>query len=130
MVVLFRVSNIGFCKIYDEQRKLHSNSIKCIEETIRICMERGFLIAFLSIYKREVVTIMSELFDEQARRDQYDVAIKKAYIAEGRAEGKTEGVLETLVALVRDGILSVVDAAHRANLSVSEFEALTGLRRA
>ena len=125
---------IGFCKVYDEQRKLYDNSIKCIEETIKICLEKGYLMTFLNLYKREVVTMMSELFDEQVQREQYDIAVKKAYKDEGRAEGRAEGiakgVLDTLVSLVKDGILSIVDAATRANMSVSEFEEKTGLKMA
>ena len=74
--------------------------------------------------------MMSELFDEQAQREQYAIAHDKEIRAEGRAEGEAKGILKTLVALVKDGILSVVDAAQRANLTVSEFEALTGLRQA
>ena len=78
--------------------------------------------------------MMSELFDEQAQREQYEIAhdkeIMEQGIAAGIAEGKTTGILETLVGLVKDGVLSLVDAAKRANLSVSEFEALTGMRKA
>ena len=125
---------IGFCKVCDEQRKRYSNSIKCIEETIRICLERGFLPGFLSIYKGEVVTMMSELFDEQAQREQYEIAhdkeIMEQGIAAGIAEGKTTGILETLVGLVQKGILTIVQAADEAKMSVSEFEALTGMRKA
>ena len=133
---------IGFCRVYDEQRKLYDNSIKCIEETIRICLEKGYLMAFLDLYKGEVVTMMSELFDEQAQREQYDIAVKKAYkdegmaegmakgIEKGKAEGKAEGFLEALVRLVRSGVLSIVDAAKTADLSVSEFEEKTGLKMA
>ena len=38
--------------------------------------------------------------------------------------------IDTLVSLVKDGILSIVDAATRANMSVSEFEEKTGLKMA
>ena len=133
---------IGFCKVYDEQRKQYDNSMRCIEETIRICLEKGYLMAFLSLYKREVVTMMSELFDEQVQREQYDAAIKKAYkdegiaegmekgIAEGMEKGIAKGVFNTLVSLVKDGLLSIGEASKRANLSISEFEEMTGLSRA
>ncbi|MDE7122076.1 MAG: hypothetical protein K2O42_07960, partial [Oscillospiraceae bacterium] len=47
---------------------------------------------------------------------------------EGRAEGKAEGVLNTLLELVKDGILTLSDAAKRANMTVAEFEEKTGLR--
>lgn len=42
--------------------------------------------------------------------------------AEGRVEGRAEGIMEALVGLVKDGILSLSDAAKRANMTVSEFE--------
>ena len=45
-----------------------------------------------------------------------------------RAEGKKEGILETLVSLVKDGILTLAEAAGRYNVTVPEFEALTGLK--
>lgn len=44
-------------------------------------------------------------------------------LAEGMEKGKAEGILFTLTSLVRDGILSVKDAAFRANMTESAFEA-------
>ena len=37
-------------------------------------------------------------------------------------EGRKEGIINTLLMLVKDGIISVEDAAKRANLSVSTFQ--------
>ena len=37
-------------------------------------------------------------------------------------EGRKEGVINTLLMLVKDGIISVEDAAKRANLSVGTFQ--------
>ena len=37
-------------------------------------------------------------------------------------EGRKEGVINTLLMLVKDGMISVEDAAKRANLSVSMFQ--------
>ena len=48
--------------------------------------------------------------------------------AEGRAEGRAEGILTTLISLVKDGILTLTDAANRANMTVSEFESKSGLK--
>lgn len=48
--------------------------------------------------------------------------------AEGREEGRIEGILSTLASLVKDEILTIADAAARANMSVSEFETKAGLR--
>ena len=44
---------------------------------------------------------------------------------EGKQEGKQEGVLETLASLVKDGILTLADAARRANLTPAEFQKKT-----
>ncbi len=43
---------------------------------------------------------------------------------EGLAEGRAEGAMDTLCALVRDGLLDVSEAAKRACMSVKEFEAV------
>ena len=43
-------------------------------------------------------------------------------------EGREEGILEMLVGLVKDSILTIADAAKRANMTISEFEAKTGLK--
>ena len=47
---------------------------------------------------------------------------KKEGRREGIKEGRKEGVINTLLMLVKDGIISVEDAAKRANISVSTFQ--------
>ncbi|MDD6058855.1 MAG: Rpn family recombination-promoting nuclease/putative transposase [Ruminococcus sp.] len=47
---------------------------------------------------------------------------------DAKAEGIEEGILKTLISLVKDGILTIADAAKRANMTVSEFEDKTGLK--
>lgn len=42
--------------------------------------------------------------------------------AEGRAEGRVEGVLSSLVSLVKDGLISVSEAAKRADMSEESFK--------
>jgi len=42
--------------------------------------------------------------------------------AEGEAKGRAEGILETLFSLVRDGILTLSEAARRADMTETEFE--------
>lgn len=122
---------IGFCKVFNEQRKIHDNKIICVQETIRICIEQGYLAAYLKTHEKEAFTMMAELFDEEYLRGQYnksrDREMLEAGRAEGRAEGRTEGIAEgkisTLIGLVRDNLLTVAEAAKRAEMSVSEFEA-------
>ena len=49
-------------------------------------------------------------------------------LAEQREEGRQEGFLNALILLVKDGILTLSDAAKRANMTVAEFEAKAGLK--
>ena len=107
---------IGFSRVYDEQRRLYSNKLECIRETIRICIEEGYLTEFLDKHKQEVTTMLSELFDEQAQREQYDKAIRK--------ESEERGVLKTLVSLFKKGLLTLSEASKQADMSEKEFEDL------
>ena len=40
----------------------------------------------------------------------------------GRQEGEADGMLKTLAGLVKEGILTVADAAQRTGLTPSEFQ--------
>ena len=42
----------------------------------------------------------------------------------GKNEGKIEGKTETMISLVRDGLLAVTEAAKRMQISESEFQTL------
>ena len=63
---------------------------------------------------------MKELYDI-FKEESKDKWIKEGR-REGRKEGRKEGVINTLLMLVKDGIISVEDAAKRANLSVGTFQ--------
>ncbi len=45
-----------------------------------------------------------------------------------RNNAEKAGVIKTLIELVRDGILSFAEAAKRANMTVDEFEKVSGLK--
>ena len=78
---------ITFCRVFDDQVRLHGRTKKAIEETIRICRDRNVLKEYLA--NREVAEIMGDLFDlEDARRIERN---------EEREEGREEGrILETV----------------------------------
>lgn len=85
---------IGFCKVFNEQRKIYQDSVMCAKETLRICIEKGYLVSYLQKHEKEVVDMMSELFDEEYQREAYNRASQRKAIEEGRAEGKAEGRAE------------------------------------
>ena len=61
--------------------------------------------------------MLATFFDEESQRDLHDRALKE----EGREEGREEGVLSTLAALVKNGLLSLSNAAKQANMTEAEF---------
>ena len=62
---------------------------------------------------KELYDIFKEDFDQEVLEKSKNKWIK---------EGRKEGVINTLLMLVKDGIISVEDAAKRANLSVGTFQ--------
>ena len=47
--------------------------------------------------------------------------------AKGRAKGRAEGRLSVLTDLVRNGIITITQAAEQEKMPVEEFSKLTGL---
>ena len=54
--------------------------------------------------------------------------IRKDALAEGKAEGIEEGIIRTLIGLIKKGLLTVAQAAEEAHMTVPEFEEKTGLK--
>jgi hypothetical protein len=98
----------------------YQQTMETLEEAVDAALEElpddSLIKPFLVANKAEVKRMCITEYDE-ART-----------FAEQRNEGREEGVLTTLISLVKDGILTVVDAAKRANMTVDDFEAKTGLK--
>ena len=67
---------------------------------------------------------MKELYDifKEESKDKWIKEGRREGRREGIKEGRKEGVINTLLMLAKDGIISVEDAAKRANLSVGTFQ--------
>ena len=77
--------------------------------------------------------MMTLLFDQDYVTEAYNNEIRQNALNEGigigreegigigEARGRTEGIFSTLSGLVKDGILTVPQAAERMNISVGEF---------
>ena len=63
---------------------------------------------------------MCEVLDRVEARG-IEKGIEKG-MEKGRAVGRQEGVISILASLVNDGILSIDEAAVRANMSVKDFK--------
>ncbi len=95
---------VNFTKVYQEQAKLLGRTIEAVQETIRICKDRGILKEYLSAHEKEVVSIMMALFDQEKAVEQFGY------------EKKQEGYNELLRNLVKAGELSPEKAAQYAQM--------------
>lgn len=91
-----------------------------LENAIDAALEKmpdDFLIKpFLLENKAEVRNMCITEYDEERT------------LAEQREEGREEGVILTLTNLVKNGLLTLSQAAETANMTVSEFETKTGFK--
>ena len=92
---------IIFCHVLDEQIKIHGYKKKAAEETIRICQNTEVLKKYLEGRKKEVIGIMTMLFDQAYATKMY--GIEQAKI------GEVKGVIETC----QDFGVSIAEAIHR-----------------
>ena len=70
--------------------------------------------------------MMSELFDEEYQRNQYDIAVKKMERDQGRAEGRAEGEAKLLKKLIKLGN-SIKQLSEMFEMPESEIETLLAM---
>ncbi len=72
---------------------------------------------YLQEREKEVIDIMIMLFDQEYAQEQYGRAQMEEGRKKGRKEGRKEGVMETLIPLIKDGVLTLKEAAARFGIS-------------
>ena len=86
---------------------------QAIKSAIRYCRDNELMKEYFKEHEREVLDMVTFKWDDKRARE-----IAKE---EGMEEGIEKGMLKTLCSLVKDGILSNMDAAKRAGMSLEEF---------
>ena len=87
------------------------------------CYSDNFPVTFKMKYDFKYVKEGNKMTD--AMKELYDIFkenIDQEVLEKSKSKWIKEGVINTLIMLVKDGIISVEDAAKRANLSVSTFQ--------
>ena len=112
------------------QNKKNGNEIETAVDMALDSMPEDFVIRqFLLDNRAEVKDVFLTEYNEQktmaAFKDEGFEEGKAEGRAEGRAEGKVEGKLETLIGLVKKGILTLAQAADEAHMTEEEFTAKT-----
>ena len=105
---------------------------ECVDTALKELPDDSLIKPFLLANKAEVKRMCITEYNEKRTLDQkieegIEIGLEKGR-AEGRAEGKAEGIFETLGNLVEKGYLTLKQAAEEANMTISEFEAKTGLK--
>ncbi|MBR4777700.1 MAG: hypothetical protein IK007_08840 [Lachnospiraceae bacterium] len=86
-----------------------------VDEAVDWAIHNGVLSEYLSLHKNEVVGMILTEYDE------------KKVMENLKKESYEEGRFDTLTSLVKDGLLSLSDAAKWAELSTDEFRLKAGL---
>ena len=108
---------IIFCKVFNEQTRQHGMTSEAVEETIRICRDRDILREYLSERKKEVLTIMKFLFDQEE--------VMEMYVRDERNEAARERDRETAAWLIKMGKLSLEEISiGLPSLSIDELKKL------
>lgn len=122
---------IKFSKVLDKNNKQFGYTKKSIITTVDYCIEHNILKDYLLEHKKEVYNIMTSIYDQKTATEMYG----REQYAEGRAEGekvritkgKKEEMIEAFLGMVKDGLLSMKDAAKRLGISQKELTKLAGL---
>ena len=84
---------IGFCKVYTHcLAKYKHDKSKVLVETIKLCLEKGYLVEFLNNNLEEVSNTMGFFRDQEKELNDYISEKVKKGIAKGKAEGIAEGI--------------------------------------
>ena len=111
-----------------EKIRTYRNETGLLEEAVDRAFadlpEDSMLLPFLTANRAEVKRMCITEYDEERTFAEQ----REEGRAEGRAEGKVEGMLHVLIGLIKDGTLSLADAARRADMSIDEFQRKAGLK--
>ena len=118
---------ISFTRILNRQIAEKGRTDEAVKEAIRICIDGDILREYLKLHEKEVISIMNTLFNQEYIARAWAAEERQIGRQEGRQEGRLEGRLEgeryMLFKLVKAGLVSLKDAAPKANLSEAAFAA-------
>lgn len=124
---------IGFCMVFDEQRKIYGNNISAVRETIRICVDRDLLREYLEGRRAEVEGIMLTLFSQEwvneLARDEAFAEGEAKGEARGEAKGIAKGIIKVALNMLRknNSVGAVADATELSPDEIRKIARENGL---
>ena len=85
-----------------------------IDKAISAMPDDYLIKPFLEVHRVEVKGMLLTEYNEAEQMELFK--------EDGRKEGRTEGIFETLISLVQKGLLSLSDAAEQAGVSETVFQ--------
>ena len=110
---------VAFCKVFNQQRELYGLTKKALTETIRICKDGNVLKEYLESREKEVMNIMTLLFDQET----VTLRREKRIGRENRAEGNMQGAIEMCREYGASFDEAVTKIARKFNLSRDDARA-------
>ena len=110
---------MAFCKVFNQQRELYGLTKKALTETIRICKDGNVLKEYLESREKEVMNIMTLLFDQETVTLRHEKRIGR----ENRAEGNMQGAIEMCREYGASFDEAVTKIARKFNLSRDDARA-------
>ena len=101
--------------------RISANIGEAVDKTLDSMPDDFVIKEFLIKNRAEVKHMCITEYDEEKVFDALRREEREIGREEGREEGMAKGALLTLAGLIKDGILSITDAAKRADMSVEEF---------
>ena len=107
---------ITFSRVIDDQIKVYGRTEEAARTAIDICRKRGVLNEYLAGREKEVVSIMTQLFDQEYATEQFG----KACEAEGREKGREETLVSSIKNMMKNLGLSLQKTLDALGITDSE----------
>ena len=81
---------------------------------------------------KKAIVVLRQLNADEKVREEVAIREKRLHdeasaLGQARREGKVEGIVSAFAGLVTDDLLTIEEAAKRANMSINEFKQMAGL---
>ncbi len=116
---------IIFCKVYNEQRKMHGNTKQAVTETIHICKGRNVLKEYLESKEMEVVDMWMEIFDDEYILKAYAKDIEASTAERVARDTEKKTARDTAKRMIKKGKMTLEEIAdYVPSLSFEELKNL------
>ncbi len=100
---------IAYCRVLDMQVKKYGRTKKAIEETIRICSDKDILKEYLDSHRKEVVDIMTQLYNREREMG--------LYVKEERQDAAKKNTLENIKSLMKNMKMNAKEAMNALDIA-------------